>query len=366
MHAMFTRIPVAAAPGESSAAFAATLVAWQRTHGRNDLPWQLSRDPYRVWLSEIMLQQTQVGAVIPYYHRFLAQLPTLHALARADGAQVLGLWSGLGYYARARNLHRAAQIVMDEHGGHFPQSAAAIATLPGIGRSTAAAIAAFCFGERAAILDGNVKRVLARHFGIDGFPGSAPVERRLWALAEKLLPNRDIDAYTQALMDLGATVCTRAAPACRSCPVSDGCVALRDDRIGQLPTPRPRREIHVRRATLLLPRAGDGSIWLARRPPSGVWGGLLAPAELPEGEDAHDWSTRSLGLRVERIVALPPLTHSFTHFTLHAQPLLCDLAAPRGLRVAEPDGAWIALDALAPLPLPAPIRRLLHTLPAAR
>ncbi len=343
------------------ASFARTLIDWQRSHGRNDLPWQRDRDPYRVWLSEIMLQQTQVSAVIPYYERFLARLPTLQALAAADVAQVLGLWSGLGYYARARNLHRAAQLVVACHGGRFPQEAAAIAALPGIGRSTAAAIAAFCFGARAAILDGNVKRVLARHFGIEGFPASAPVERRLWTLAESLLPNAYVDRYTQALMDLGATVCTRGAPACDRCPVGEGCVARREERIALLPTPRPRRAVATRRATLLLPRAGDGRIWLARRPPSGVWGGLLAPAELPPGEDPKAWSARALGLSVARIEALPLLTHGFTHFTLEAQPLLCELAADPH-RVAEPEGAWIAPTALDGLPLPAPIRQLLRTL----
>ena len=211
--------------------FAETLIAWQRGHGRHGLPWQV-RDAYRVWLSEIMLQQTQVETVIPYYQRFIARFPDLPSLAAAPVEDVLTLWSGLGYYARARNLYKCARVVMERHGGAFPADPALLAELPGIGRSTAAAISAFSFGTRAAILDGNVKRVLARCFGIDGFPGNKAVETALWTLAESLLPATDVDIYTQAQMDLGATVCTRGRPACGRCPVAARCVALREGRVG--------------------------------------------------------------------------------------------------------------------------------------
>ncbi len=232
---------------DSIATFAPRLLAWHRQCGRHDLPWQNTRDAYRIWLSEIMLQQTQVDTVIPYYARFLAAFPDIASLAAAPVDAVMGLWSGLGYYARARNLHACAQRVVSEHGGVFPATAEQIATLPGIGRSTAAAIAAFSQGERVAILDGNVKRVLCRAFGVEGFPGSAPVEKQLWALAEALLPEAQIGNYIQAQMDLGATVCTRGTPKCAACPLAEDCVARLSDRIASLPMPRPRNPSGIRR-----------------------------------------------------------------------------------------------------------------------
>ena len=221
--------------------FSGRLIAWHRRHGRHDLPWQRTRDPYPVWLSEIMLQQTRVGAVIPYYERFLARFPDVAVLARSSPEDVLRLWAGLGYYSRARNLHRAARAIVDEHGGAFPRTRDALEALPGIGRSTAAAIAAIAFGAREAILDGNVKRVLARHFAVGGFAGTRAVEKRLWALGESLLPARGVETYTQALMDLGATICTRSSPACGRCPIAPSCVALERGRVEAFPAPRPRR-----------------------------------------------------------------------------------------------------------------------------
>ncbi|MDX1374538.1 MAG: A/G-specific adenine glycosylase, partial [Burkholderiales bacterium] len=244
--------------------FSRTLVAWQRRAGRRDLPWQGTRDPYRVWLSEIMLQQTQVAAAIPYYERFVARYPDVRALARASQHDVLRLWSGLGYYARARNLHRAARVVVREHAGRFPDTVEGLARLPGVGRSTAGAIAAFAFGRRAAILDGNVKRLLARCFGIEGYPGTPAVAARLWALAESLLPRRAIGTYTQALMDLGATLCTRARPQCGRCPLAAQCVALREARVESLPAPRPRRRLPLRSETWLVAVSG-GRVLLERR-----------------------------------------------------------------------------------------------------
>ncbi|MCX9157387.1 A/G-specific adenine glycosylase [Niveibacterium sp. 24ML] len=341
--------------------FAQTLIAWQARHGRHGLPWQASRDPYTVWLSEIMLQQTQVDTVIPYYQRFLARFPTLASLASAPVDDVLALWSGLGYYARARNLHRAAREVMTHHGGQFPQSAAVIATLPGIGRSTAAAIAAFCFGERAAILDGNVKRVLARHAGIEGFPGTRAIEQSLWALAESLLPTEGVAHYTQAMMDLGATVCTRSRPHCQRCPVAGTCVAHREGRESTLPTPRPPRAIPERQSRVLLAR-GELGVLLQRRPDQGIWGGLHALPEIPEGMDAQAYA-QTLGLRCHGpAVPLAPIRHAFTHFRLTLEAQLCEVA---GSSLHDPRWRWADARAWDELGLPTPIRRLLDGLPSA-
>lgn len=340
--------------------FASRLIAWQRLHGRHDLPWQGTRDPYRVWLSEIMLQQTQVDTVIPYYQRFLARFPDVASLAGAELDAVLALWSGLGYYARARNLHRAAQAVMAEHAGAFPRSAALLETLPGVGRSTAAAIAAFCFGERAAILDGNVKRVLCRHFAIEGHPGEAAVTKQLWALAESLLPEQDLDIYPQAQMDLGATICTRSRPACGLCPLMDSCLARQQGRQTGLPTPRARRSLPQREWAVLLIQAGD-AVLLEQRPASGIWGGLLSLPQLAPGESPAESCLRLLGLAGAECSEMPPLRHAFTHFQLTLQPWRLQLAqAAQG--VAEPGLRWVAQDELGACGLPAPIRVLLDGL----
>lgn len=314
--------------------FAEKVVRWQRRHGRHDLPWQGARDPYRIWLSEVMLQQTQVSAVIPYYRRFLRRFPTVQALAAASEESVLELWSGLGYYARGRNLHRAARIIA-EHG--FPRSAEAIAELPGIGRSTAGAIAAFAYGERAAILDGNVKRVLARVFGVGD-------EKSLWPLAERLLPEGSIEAYTQGLMDLGATVCARAKPGCERCPVASVCVAKREGRIAELPAPRARRALPQKEVTWLLLRHGD-AVLLERQPAPGVWGGLWCPPRLA-------------GKKPAGAKALAPIEHGFTHFRLRIKPLLCDVQHRKA-------GRWLKLEEAARAALPAPVKALLGRLPAA-
>lgn len=343
--------------------FASRLIAWQKSQGRHDLPWQGSRDPYRVWLSEIMLQQTQVSTVIPYYQRFLERFPDLASLAAAQEQDVLALWSGLGYYARGRNLHKAAQKVVQDFGGVFPRSREAVASLPGIGRSTAAAIVAFAYGERAAILDGNVKRVLTRAFGIDGFPGDKAVETRLWALAEKLLPQENIEAYTQGLMDLGATLCTRTRPACGQCPFHDTCIARREQRQTKLPTPRPKRTVPAKAARFLVLMDGP-SVILEKRPPSGIWGGLLSLPELPESvadTDIGAWIGQHLSVAVDSIQPLTPVQHAFTHFRLELRPLLCTVTGHRPgvhqdslVRLAQPD--------LADAPLPAPIRKILAAL----
>ncbi len=339
------------APGNAD--FSAALVAWQREHGRHDLPWQRDRDPYGIWVSEIMLQQTQVSAVIPYYERFMARFPAVQALAAASTDEVMQHWSGLGYYARARNLHRAACIVANELGGSFPRTAAELESLPGIGRSTAAAIAAFAFGARAAILDGNVKRVLARAFAVEGWPGEARVEARLWSLAETLLPARDVEAYTQGLMDLGSTVCTRASPRCGDCPVASRCAALASGAVTRYPAPRPAKARPHRKAVYLVAVRGD-TVLLERRPASGIWGGLWCLPELP-GTDlpAPEWLA---GFGVARgVVALPPVEHGFTHYSLTMTPVL----ALAGEAAAPAEARWFPLDEALAAGLPAPVRKIL-------
>ena len=340
--------------------FAARVVLWQRTHGRHDLPWQNTRDPYRIWLSEVMLQQTQVATVIPYYTGFLAEFPDVGALAAAPLARVLEHWSGLGYYRRAHHLHAAAKGVVADFAGAFPLAPELIATLPGIGRSTAAAIATFAGGARAPILDGNVKRVLARHQGIAGFPGTARVEARLWQIAETLLPARNAIAYTQGLMDLGATVCTRTKPCCDTCPVAADCVARCTARVGELPSPRPRRALPQRVVrVLVLERAGE--ILLERRPAVGIWGGLWSLPETPPGEDVARHCRARFGASVDAGEELPAIEHAFTHYRLTILPQRIAVRSwPR--RAESPGLAWLTREDAATAALPAPIRRLLRGL----
>ncbi len=351
------------APTDPTHDFAQRVIAWQRTHGRHDLPWQNTRDPYRIWLSEIMLQQTQVAAVIGYYARFLARFPTLDALAAAPLDDVLALWSGLGYYTRARNLHACAQRLVAEHGGAFPREAQVLAELPGIGRSTAAAIAAFAFGARAAILDGNVKRVFARHFGIDGWPSAPAVERDLWARAQALLPATgradDVTAYTQGLMDLGATLCTRTKPRCAACPLAQTCVALATGRTAQLPVARPKKTVPTRTAHVLVALCAQ-EVLLEKRPPTGIWGGLWS---LPEFADAQALAAHAASIGAHDAQALPPRRHAFTHFTLDFTPHVARVDARRSA-VHAPGRMWMPLSERMGAALPTPIRRLLDDLAA--
>ena len=343
----------------SARGFAARLIRWHKLHGRHDLPWQKTTDPYRVWLSEIMLQQTQVATVIPYYQRFLERFPQLADLAAAPVAEVMALWSGLGYYARARNLHAAAHAVMSKYSGKFPRDPDVIAQLPGIGRSTANSIATFCFGAQAPILDGNVKRVLCRAFGIEGFAGSGAVEKRLWGLSEQLMPARRGATYNQAQMDLGAMVCTRTKPRCEACPLNDICVARASGRSAELPQAKPRRVVPLRHTTLLVLLDGN-RVLLETRPPVGIWGGLLSLPELPEGADAQQWSERRFACRVVAVSPGPTLVHAFSHFRLHIAPLL--LQVTPGHAIMEPGWRWLALAKAANAALPAPIRRILDEL----
>ena len=339
-------------------AFSADVVRWQKQHGRHALPWQNTRDAYRIWLSEIMLQQTQVAAVIPYYQRFLERFPDVASLAAAPAEDVMAHWSGLGYYSRARNLHRCAQRVAAEYGGVFPADPALLADLPGIGRSTAAAISAFAYGTRAAILDGNVKRVFCRVFGIDGFPGAKPVEDRLWRQAEALLPQEDMQAYTQGLMDLGATLCTRSRPDCQRCPLAHRCVAHETGRTAELPVRKPRKAVPERHTSMLV-IVSEGQVLLEQRPGTGIWGGLLSLPEvaLDDWEQRMAASVAPFGV-IESHEKLQPFTHGFTHFKLHVAPYRIRLSQ-RHAQAGEASHVWYRTDRLAQAPLPAPVKKML-------
>ena len=341
------------------AGFAGRVVRWQRTHGRNSLPWQNTRDPYRVWLSEIMLQQTQVATVLDYYARFLARFPHVRGLAAADPDEVMALWSGLGYYSRARNMHRCAQDVVAFHGGEFPSTAEILQTLPGIGRSTAAAIASFCFGERVAILDGNVKRVLTRVLGYGEDLAQAGNERELWSHADGLLPRRDVresmPRYTQGLMDLGAAICSARNPSCLTCPVNDLCVAHREGKPEDYPVKTRKLKRTSQALWLLRARNPEGSTWLEKRSAPGIWAGLYC---LPVF-DSRDALQAALPTRVRsRLQDGEPFLHVLTHKDLHLHPVAVEMSG-RSLRT--PHGAWFSGNDLQQLGLPAPIRRLLET-----
>ncbi|MFC5472870.1 A/G-specific adenine glycosylase [Paraherbaspirillum soli] len=344
-----------AAPDFSDPSFSDTVIRWQKQHGRHALPWQQTRDAYRVWLSEIMLQQTQVSAVIPYYQRFLARFPDVAALAAAPSEEVMAHWSGLGYYTRARNLHRCAQRVVAEHGGAFPRDPDLLQDLPGIGRSTAAAVAAFSYGVRAAILDGNVKRVFARVFGIDGYPGAKPIEDAMWRRAVALLPEQGVESYTQGLMDLGATLCTRSKPACHTCPLAQRCVAFATDRVAQLPVRKPKKAIPEKHTGMLVIIDRD-QVLLEQRPDSGIWGGLLS---LPE-VDSETAITRAMAHfgDIASCEALPSFTHVFTHFKLQISPFRITLAHRLDI-AGESTHVWYPAEKLADAPLPAPVKKLL-------
>jgi A/G-specific adenine glycosylase len=343
-----------------SSTFAAKLVAWQKKHGRHDLPWQGSRDPYAVWLSEIMLQQTQVATVIPYYLRFLARFPDVATLAAAPLDEVLRLWSGLGYYSRARNLHRAAGVIAGEHGGRFPRRFEEVAELPGVGRSTAAAICVFAYGQRRAILDGNVKRVLARYRGVKGYAGKKKVSDRLWQEAESLLARRNVEAYTQGLMDLGAAVCRRSRPQCTTCPVHRDCVAYQRGWVGRLPAPRPRKRLpHKRTVMLALMRAGE--VLLEKRPPTGIWGGLWCLPETAHKTDLEAYCLKRFGAHVVEVEPLETIPHGFTHFTLDIQPLKLRVSA-LAPNATEPGVMWLPVEEARGAAIPAPVRQILSRL----
>jgi A/G-specific adenine glycosylase len=344
------------------ATFATRVITWQKRHGRHDLPWQNTRDPYRIWLSEIMLQQTQVATVIPYYARFLEKFPTLRGLAKASEDEVLALWSGLGYYSRGRNLLRAAQIVGEKFSGEFPKVFENILALPGVGQSTAAAISAFVFSERRAILDGNVKRVFARHFGIAGFPGEKKVEGKLWDVANEALPKNNIEAYTQGLMDLGATVCVRTRPLCLACPVEDSCIAKRDGRIHELPAPRPKKMIPEKSTTMLI-IAHEGEVLLEKRPPTGVWAGMWCFPEVQNGGSAREACRERYGLDTNVPKPWDVLEHGFTHFKLSITPQPIEVKKKMS-HAAEPGVMWLSIGDALTAAIPKPVRTLLTKLEA--
>ena len=337
--------------------FSTRIIAWQKRHGRRDLPWQNTCDPYRIWLSEIMLQQTQVATVIPYFARFLEKFPTLRDLARASEDEVLALWSGLGYYSRGRNLLRAAQIVAEKFSGEFPKGMDDILALPGVGQSTAAAISAFAFGERQAILDGNVKRVFARHFGVAGFPGEKKIETKLWSVANEALPKKNIESYTQGLMDLGATVCLRTRPLCLACPVEESCIAKREGRIKELPTPRPRKAVPEKSSTMLI-IAHAGEVLLEKRPPTGVWAGMWCFPELINGASPRDVCRDRYGLETKPLKPWGVLQHGFTHFKLSITPQPITVQKKLA-RAAEPGVMWLSIKDALVAAIPKPVRELL-------
>jgi A/G-specific adenine glycosylase len=342
--------------------FALTVLAWFDQHGRKHLPWQQDINAYRVWVSEIMLQQTQVATVIPYFERFMARFPTVADLAAAPIDEVLHLWTGLGYYARARNLHKAAGQVVAEFGGQFPSSVAALSSLSGIGRSTAGAISAIAFGQRAAILDGNVKRVLARYHGVPGWPGQTAVANQLWALAEAATPNQRCADYTQAMMDLGATLCTRSKPDCARCPLLGGCVAHGSGQIAELPGKKPRKALPEKAVQFLMLRNHQGEVLLEQRPAAGIWGGLWSFPEIALEISASDYAEHHYG----DVAAVSPLgawRHTFSHYHLHINPVLVQLSTEVP-RIADRQARWIRPDTPGTLGLAAPVSRSRFANPA--
>lgn len=355
--------------------FVQSLCAWQRAHGRHDLPWQ-SKDPYRVWLSEIMLQQTQVATVIDYYQRFLERFPSILELAQTEQSEVMSYWAGLGYYARARNLHRCAQIIAEQYGGVFPRQFEDIVALPGIGRSTAHAIMAFCYGDHRPIMDGNVKRLFSRHFGIKGVTSTAAVDRQLWAQAEEVLDEAlaektksevDMACYTQALMDFGSLICTRSKAKCDSCPIASSCYAKQHNLQKELPTPKPKKTSPTR-TTIMLLLVREGEVLLEQRPQKGIWGGLLSLPEFAEQDDLlHYLQNQGLELSpATELIKMAAFEHIFSHFKLHIQPILFKLEANQQLQEKSPNKAYYPLEGWPTLAIPKPVSTLLDTLAAAQ
>jgi A/G-specific adenine glycosylase len=340
---------------------AARLLAWFDAHGRHDFPWQRDGTPYAVWISEVMLQQTQVGTVLPFYERFMRRFPTLGALAAAPLDDVLAHWSGLGYYARARNLWRAARLVVERHGGELPTDFDALHALPGIGRSTAGAILAQAHEQRWPILDGNAKRVLARYHAVAGWPGLPAVANQLWRHAETHTPHERVADYTQAIMDLGATLCARSRPACTVCPLSADCAAALAGTQALYPAPRPKRERVQRKVAVLVVRDPDGRVLLERRPARGIWGGLYSLPELPAEDSAREWCARVLGAAVAAERVLATIEHAFTHFDLDLTPRLLELAATPAVVADRDDWHWCRPGRALDVGVPAPVAALLRT-----
>jgi len=348
----------------SSSTFATNVLQWFDLHGRKNLPWQQDRSPYRVWISEIMLQQTQVATTIPYFERFMARLPTLHSLMNADLDEVLSLWAGLGYYARARNLHRAAQIIQKDFDGKFPNSFEQVLSLPGIGRSTAGAILSLALGQHHPILDGNVKRVLARHFAVEGWPGKPSIADILWTHSERLTPGKHVADFNQAMMDLGSGTCTRSKPDCAQCPLTTSCQAYLHHTQTEYPGKKPKKTTPVREIQMLLVSNHNGEILLQRRPPSGIWGGLLSLPEIPIDTDTTQWCKHTLGITIKKKTCWPVLRHTFSHFHLDISPVLSTFKSHKNSVMDESEWVWYNSDPENEPQktvggLPAPVARLL-------
>ncbi|NOQ87673.1 MAG: A/G-specific adenine glycosylase [Gammaproteobacteria bacterium] len=338
--------------------FSERLLDWYKLHGRHDLPWQKKTSLYRTWVSEIMLQQTQVTTVIPYFEKFMQRFPDIAVLAHASQDDVLLHWAGLGYYSRARNLHKAARLIAEQYDGHFPQSYDDVLALPGIGPSTAGAILAQALGQRHAILDGNVKRVLARYQGVEGWPGQSSIEKQLWFWAEKYTPEQHVADYTQAIMDLGATVCTRASAKCEVCPLLEECQAYQTDRVAELPTRKPRKVLPVREKRLLIIRNEKGAYLMEKRPPAGIWGGLWSLPELAMEQMVAEAVSQNWQLIVNYHSDLPVFRHTFSHFHLDITP--CEVLVAPEVRVIADDGRYQWRADIRQLALAAPVSTILQ------
>ncbi len=365
-------------PTNSTNSFSRALLKWFKQHGRHDLPWQHPREAYRVWLSEIMLQQTQVQTVIPYFERFIDEFKNITALANASQDEVLHLWTGLGYYARARNLHKAAQIIVAEHQGDFPQNYDDILALPGIGPSTAAAILAQAFNQPHAILDGNVKRVLSRFYTISGWPGEKTIETKLWQISRQLTPNHSAADYTQAIMDLGATLCTRSKPQCENCPVNAQCQAFKQGNVDDYPTSKKRATLPVKQTTMLLLQNNQGEVLLQQRPAQGIWGSLWSlpevSPELSDAENIAQISEQQYGCKLESTQSLVAFRHTFSHFHLDIQPVSCKVSTHTHCVMDSNELVWYKCEPLSyqfntsgqsktdKRGLPAPVKKLLENL----
>lgn len=336
------------------------LLAWWDKHGRKDLPWQKDRTPYRIWISEIMLQQTRVETVMPYFERFMASFPDVHALTAADDDDVMAIWAGLGYYSRVHNLLKAVRIVVAQHGGELPREFDSLVALPGIGRSTAGAILALAHGKRRAILDGNARRVLARVNAVEGWPGKASVNRKLWRLAESNTPRERVRDYTQAIMDLGATVCLRRGPRCGICPLTELCRARKHSLTAEIPASKPKAKRPLKRRSMLVVQRPDGAILLRRRPPTGIWAGLWSLPTLEDGQSAGDWCSRVVGCYPQSHAELMPIRHGFSHFKLEIRPIHLPVNTPSA--VVREDEQWCWHDGAQDLGMPAPIRRLVESM----
>lgn len=343
----------------SANAFSDSILTWFDVHGRKNLPWQQDISPYRVWVSEIMLQQTQVTTVISYFERFMQRFPDIESLAAAPTDDVLHLWTGLGYYARARNLHKTAKTIVSDHGGTFPVDIDQVIALPGIGRSTAGAILSIASGQSHAILDGNVKRVLARYFAIDGWPGNKKVENELWQQAEALMPANRVADYTQAMMDMGATLCTRSKPTCDLCPIQSGCVAFAQGQQGDYPGKKPKKVLPEKEAHLVVLQCLN-RVWMIKRPPSGIWGGLWSFYQADTHTEALGWMQDFADVSEANL--LTEFRHTFSHFHLDIKVWCCQVSSIPPHAVQESSQAWIALDEPVTVGLAAPTKRIIGEL----